>query len=363
MRRWQLSLILIATLVLSACGGQATPPPSTSVPAGTPAPGGATVVVTSGVPTPKSQVGAVLPIGTLILTQLNRPLARTPDQQIVALPDERFKQGSPNGRYGVRYKQNGALFDLQLVDYSTSPETVKDIPQGQGMSGPSISWRLISTIFNYDIASGQTTKLIPDQPAGKIASPVGFSPDNKYLLYVVGDANAEGIGGPDSQPFLLDIGVNKSMALQPDSLRGFSQWFRDDSGFLVLRADQTAAAGSAVYLYRLNDLNNPQRLTPADISDMLVDISPDGKHIAVTSAPGGQAANIFMMNLDGSNRRQLTKFTDVDQTITALVWGTDGIYYGLSSANNQETIWRMDLDGTNAVQVATGTLYAVIGSN
>jgi Tol biopolymer transport system component len=70
-----------------------------------------------------------------------------------------------------------------------------------------------------------------------------------------------------------------------------------------------------------------------------------------------------MMNLDGTSRRKLTAFTDIEQTITALVWGTDGIYYGLSSANNQETIWRMDLDGTNAVQVANGTLYAVIGSN
>jgi Tol biopolymer transport system component len=336
--------------------------------------------VTSGVPTPKAQVGAVLPIGTLILTQLNRPLARTPDQQIIALPDDRFKQGAPNGRYGIRYKQNNTAFDLQLVDYSTTPETLKDIPQGQGMSGPAITWRRdssgfaffdfpssgqqrISTILNYDIASGQTTKLIPDQAAGKIASPVEFSPDNKYLLYAVGSASAEGIGGPDSQPFLLDIAASKSTPLQPDSLRGFSQWLRDVSGFLVLRADQTSAAGSAVYLYRLNNLNNPQRLTPAGISDMLVDVSPDGKRIAVTSAPSGQAANVFMMNLDGTNRRKLTAFTDIEQTITALVWGTDGIYYGLSSANNQETIWRMDLDGTNAVQVANGTLYAVIGSN
>jgi hypothetical protein len=67
------------------------------------------------------------------------------------------------------------------------------------------------------------------------------------------------------------------------------------------------------------------------------------------------------MNLDGSNRKALTKFTDPDQTITGLIWANNGIYYSISTGANTDTTWRMDLDGSNAAQVAKGTLNDIVG--
>ncbi len=107
-------------------------------------------------------------------------------------------------------------------------------------------------------------------------------------------------------------------------------------------------------------------IATASTSDFLSDLSPDGRRVVVTSTAAGtntQVGNIFMMNVDGSNRRQLTQFDTVDQTVTALIWGNDGIYYSLSGADNTDTTWRMDLDGKNATQVAQGTLNAIVGAH
>lgn len=385
MRRFHLFvvLMLIFGVVLSGCGGgQSGPtatPGSSNDPNNSGPSGGATAVAVN-------IGGEALPRGTLILTQMNNPIARTPDQQIIRLPDERFgSQASPDGRYSVRFVPANGLYDLQLVDYSATPTSTREVPEGKGLSGPGITWRHDSagfaffdfpvagsaarassrTIFYFEISNGQTKRLIADQPQGKAASSVAFSPDAKYLLYSVGDANAEGVGGPDSQPYMLDLATNQPMTLMPETLLGFSQWLGDSTGFLVLRADPATGA-SAVYVYRLSNIATPERLSPADGSDMLVDVSPDGKWIAVTSTIPGQTAqptNVHVMSVNGGSRRALTKFTDVEQTITALIWSTDGIYYSLSNAvGNQDSTWRMDLDGTNASQIADGTLVGIVGA-
>ena len=129
-------------------------------------------------------------------------------------------------------------------------------------------------------------------------------------------------------------------------------------GFIAPTLDPSGASKIAVYM--LADLNNPKVITPANTTDYLVDVSPDGKFVAVTSAPStaagtpAAATNIAIMNLDGSNRKTLTKFTNADQSITALVWANNGIYYSISTSDNVNTTWRMDLDGSNAARGRVG---------
>lgn len=392
MKRW-LNLLIIPVMgsLLAACGsiGGAAAATPTPVPP-TPAPG-TVVVATSSIPTSTAgpaATGSTLPIGTLILTQVGKPLAQLPgaNRQIIALPDERFgASASPSGRYGMRFNRANNLTDMVLVDYNTEPPVTKDIPQGKGLSGPGVTWKDdlsglaffdfpppdnakagVGAIFYYDVANGQTKQLIPaPQQAGTINTAFAFSPDGKYLLYAVGSAAAEGAGGPDSQMFVFDTSNNQSIKLPADAL-GFNQWLKDSKGFVIIRSDQSGS--SQIVVYSLADLNNPKVITPANTSDFLADLSPDGKRIAVTSMPAGSAttnqiANVFIMNLDGSSRKQLTKFNSTDQTITALVWGNDGIYYSITGADNKDTTWRMDLDGSNATQVAEGTLNNIIGAH
>ena len=381
MRRGYAIWLMIAILALSACGGQPAP-------AATDSPldldSDATAVATSAVPTAVASADGAFPNGTLIVTQLGRPLAQLPGRQSIALTDERFgAQASPNGRYGVRLTTTTGGTALELVDYATNPPAVTAIPEGRGLRGPGITWKPdssgfaffdfppfgqqagIRSIYYFDVARGQSARLIPDmQRPNQIPISVSFSPDGAYLLYVIGDAEAEGIGGPGSTPYILTVASGQSAPLPPDTLFGPVQWLNDNSGFLVLRRTAQAADQSGVFRYNLNALNNPQRLTPPNTTDLLMDISADGRWVAVTSTGDtpNNPANIYMMALDGSNRRRLTDFADPEQSITGLVWAADGIYYSLSSADGLGTVWRMDLDGRNATQIGTGTLHAVIGA-
>ena len=49
-------------------------------------------------------------------------------------------------------------------------------------------------------------------------------------------------------------------------------------------------------------------------------------------------------------------------SITALVWGNDGIYYSVFNGEGLDAVWRMDLDGKNPKQIAQGTLQRIVGT-
>jgi Tol biopolymer transport system component len=374
MKRWHVALAVAGALILAACGGGTGP---TATPEGGV---GVAVEATSDVPTPETQMGGALQAGSLVVTQLGQPLAVLPDRTVLNLPVDRFgQQGSPNGRYGVAFTPGSGGIVLTLMDYSATPPASKPVPGAEGLRGPGVTWKpdssgfaffdfppmgqrpALRSIQYYDVASGETRPLIPDvDDANEIPISVSFSPDGAYLLYVVGDANAEGIGGPGSSPFLLSLSAGQVNSLEPDTLFGPVQWLLDSSGFLVLRPDAETGT-NAVYRYDLNALTSPRRLTPDGISDLMADLSADGAWVAVSSTgdtPNG-VANVFIMEVDGSNRRQLTRFADPDQSITALLWESDGIYYSLTAADNTSTTWRMDLDGQNPGQIAEGTLYSI----
>ncbi len=390
MKRWSIPisiLIPILAVLLTACNLSVGSPATTATPAPTAISTGTVIAATSSIPTstPQQALGGKLPIGTLILTQVGKPIAQLPNRQTITLPPERFgAQGSPNGQYGIRFNQANNLIDITLVDFGTNQAgQAKDVPQGKGLHGPGVTWKDDSSgfaffdspppnnpkatngnILYYDVAGGQTKELVPaPKEAGTIASSIAFSPDGRYLLYATGLATAEGIGGPGSKLYYLDTSNNQSAPV-PAGAVGFNQWLKDSKGFVAMRTDQKGV--SQVVVYSLASLSKPNVITPANTADFLIDLSPDGKWIGVTSTPTGttaSTANIFIMNLDGSNRKQLTKFNTLDQTITALIWGNDGIYYGLSGADNKDTTWRMDLDGSNATQIAQGTLNTIIGAH
>src|SRR5204863_244724 len=88
-------------------------------------------------------------------------------------------------------------------------------------------------IWYYDVGSGQTKELVPaPKEAGTVGASISFSPDGRYLLYAVGSANAEGVGGPGSKLFLFDTSNNQTMPVPADAA-GFSQWLKDSKGFVV----------------------------------------------------------------------------------------------------------------------------------
>ncbi|MFQ5900533.1 MAG: TolB family protein [Thermodesulfobacteriota bacterium] len=109
---------------------------------------------------------------------------------------------------------------------------------------------------------------------------------------------------------------------------------------------------SADVPYKLN------RLTVGDTDDLYPVFSPDGKHI-VFSSKTGKFQNIWIMDSDGSNRRQLTFDTGKEYldfipegdytTDVSPIFTPDGDR--VIFASNRETItwdiWSIDIDGTD----------------
>ncbi len=400
MKRWQViaSGVLILALPTIACSVIGGGPQATETPGVPTSLNGTIVVATSSIPTPTpmpTASGAGLPAGTLILVQLGNPLALPPgaNGSTTALPVEQMPpQGSPDGHYGVRLVKNGAQTDLSLVDFSSADtSTGKSIPNGTGLSNPSITWKEDSSgfafyeipldpskgssgIHYYDVGSGQTSQLVPPTAPGSVASSIAFSPDGKRLVYAVSNLNAANPANAN-QLSILDVTGGSQPTQLPASANNFNQWLRDGSGFVATQVDSTTGA-SKVAVYSLANLAQPQIVTPSGTSDLLVDVSPDGKFLVVSSAPPlvkGQIPtppNIAIMNVSGANRHTLMQLSNSDQSVTSLIWGNDGIYYSLSSTGGAsttpsgpkvDTTYRMGLDGKNIQQVAQGTLREIVG--
>ncbi|MHB8624957.1 MAG: TolB family protein [Aggregatilineales bacterium] len=351
----------------------------------TPTPGAGVAVNSAGPTATAGQTGNVLPSGTLILEQRNQAIALLPNGAPLSLKAEQFgPQATANGTLGVRFDTANGLVNLTLVDNRNGQ--TKAIPQGTGFTSPTVTWKKdgsgfaffdfpppsktgpnVGAILYYNVQTNATSVLIKAPAAGQLATATAWSPDGRYLVYEVSKAGAEGTGGPDTKAFLFDSATGGSSPLAADAA-GFVFWDRAAQGFMTQRSDLANNASQLVY-YPLRTMDKPIVLTPANTLDLLVDQSPDGKQIVVSASPGGKnapVANLYLQSLAGGNRQPITSFKASDQTITGLVWGTDGIYYSLSSANGTnggDTTWRIDPDGKNARQVAVGTLIAIVGAH
>ena len=372
-----ISLSLFAILALSILALSAAAVPAQAQAAATLAPTG--IAVTSVGPTSAAASSALLADGTLILLQRNQPIALPASNKPIALKAEQYGgQASGNYKLSVRYDASGAPGTVTLLLVDNGSGQTKPIPQGAGLSNPAVTWKrdgsgvafydfpaanktTASTILYYDVASNQTRVLVTIA-AKQAATPVAWSPDGRFLIYLVGSTDSANTN--DVKPFLFDTQTSKSTPLPPDALT-FLLWARSSKGFFVQGGDVTKNTSQLIY-YSIDTLNAPKTLTPANTNDYLVAASPDGKRLVVTAsstaANAAQIANLYIMDSDGGNRKALTAFKAADQSVTALVWGAAGIYYSLSGANGDATTWRVNLDGSNAQQIAVGTLLDVVGS-
>src|SRR5258708_26075717 len=267
MRRWHVigSVILILALPTLACTLIGGGPGSTETPGVPISLNGTVVVATSSIPTTTplpASAGNVLATGTLILVQLGNPLALPPGASgtTSALPVEQIPpQGSPNGHFGVRFTKNGALTDLSLVDFSSlDTSTGKDIPNGKGLTNPSITWKEDSSGFTfyevqevsansgkgtsgiryYDVGSGQTSQLVPPTQAGSVASSIAFCPDGKRLAYALFNLQAAGSSN-GNQLYVVGVSGGSAPIALPAGANNFNQWLRDSSGFIAMQIDST----------------------------------------------------------------------------------------------------------------------------
>ena len=139
------------------------------------------------------------------------------------------------------------------------------------------------------------------------------------------------INGDELQRLTRDIGSLYAPELSPGGERII--FTKEGNGLWVMKPD-----GS-----------NPHALTTSD--DIDPTWSPDGSMIAFASSRAG-ARQLFVMNADGSNVRQVTNLKDMGGRSS---WSPDGtrlaFYAGLFENHN---IYIINVDGTNLMQLTDG---------
>jgi Tol biopolymer transport system component len=123
--------------------------------------------------------------------------------------------------------------------------------------------------------------------------------------------------------------------------------------FASTRDDTSGLGESAIYIMNA-DGTNQTRLT--DLSDVSLftgtpAFSPDGTKIAyqkgIPNSGNGYDINVYVMNVDGTNRVQLTNIDGFEPT-----WSPDGSKIAFRSARSfANEIWVMNADGSNQVNL------------
>lgn len=82
--------------------------------------------------------------------------------------------------------------------------------------------------------------------------------------------------------------------------------------------------------------------------------TPDGRIVYVTKT--GDNQDIWVMNADGSGKRQLTANEDAESNIDVSPDGRYIVYASVRPGGNDQ-IWRMNIDGSNVIPLARGDYY------
>ena len=182
------------------------------------------------------------------------------------------------------------------------------------------------------------------QVAGEIIANVGFgnfyptfSPDGKKLAYI---SNKEGDYFSPSSIYLYDLETKKEKLLK-SGVRSSISWSPDGKKIYyskVTRKNPHWSDVADVFVYDI-ERDDEQRLTYGLRANSPY-VSPDGKTIAFASGNDG-TLNIFRMNVDGADVRQLTHFGDGEQVFTPH-WSPDGITiicdYSMKDGRNIMTV-------------------------
>lgn len=232
------------------------------------------------------------------------------------------------------------------VTYDTASDVDPDIsPDGQQIVFTSNQTETgNNNIFIRD-ASGTVSNLTNDSATDEWAR---WSPDGQQIVF---DSNR------DSGVFEIYImnadGSNQTELTSPPILGRYPSWSPDGRQIVFRR-------GIDIYTINADGSGTPVQLTSETAPNFaqMPAWSPDGRYIAFMSFRAGYCS-VFRMNADGSNQVNLTPKTPADPATSwcsrAPSWSTDGrqIYFMSfrPSTGGQNEIFVMNADGTNVRQL------------
>ena len=245
-------------------------------------------------------------------------------------------------------------------------------------------------------ASGMNERRIAARKLPNFFKSVSWSPKNNSLVCAAGSFV------PTYNNYLVEISLNDSREKQIGNKTwpsmGELEWLPDSTGLIFTGSDEESSAGDSHQLWHLsypdgqvrritNDLNNYQGISVTSDSRRLVTLQStascnlwlitnsdwnqprqittgsrlDGRE-GLAYVSGGRVVyssnvsgnlDLWVMNGDGSNQRQLTANAGNNSQPVAT---RDGRYIIFKSdRSGTSNIWRVDADGTNPKQLTSGS--------
>ena len=223
-----------------------------------------------------------------------------------------------------------------------------------------------------------------------------WSPDGQLIACAL--ANYESGSRVDVVVFRVQDGKAQVLTRKPWAYIGRVEWIPDSSGLLIIAGENQAmitAAGSTAQVYHLsypegevrsvtndlnfyrvlsltndatklvtvemsfpgsisiiplNDLKGATQITSGKFEGYGTSFTPEGK--IVFSSDAGGKPDIWIAGADRANRRQLT--SNAGSNLTPSV-SRDGRHIAfISDRTGNRNVWRMDIDGGNAVRLTGG---------
>ena len=224
-------------------------------------------------------------------------------------------------------------------------------PDGKRVAFAATSGPLMpkSAIYVINADGTDLKRLTPDNA---MAIAPAWSPDGKRVAYSLFDPH----GGPMN---VWIVGADGKGARRVGE-GGFPQWSPDGKQILNTRV---SAVGFRMYVMDADGKNAKPLLGNREA--MLGAWSPDGKQIALTAKREDDQTEIFVADADGSNLRAVTKTADHE---IAPVWSPDGkrIYFSrmpkdLDGLKGEINLFAIDLDGKNERQLTRGAGGNMLG--
>jgi TolB protein len=225
-----------------------------------------------------------------------------------------------------------------------------------------VLWMLATTQASAQ-EIGQTLKKI----TGVVNAYPMLSPDGKKFVF---QSNRTGI----NQIYVMDIdGKNTKQLTFSDKRNNSPGWSPD--GKLIVFASERDDDDSEIYTMKA-DGSDQKRLTNQKGDDAHPHFSPDGRRIVFNSARATpdltvdwskQAHEIFTMNIDGSDVKQVSRFgalstypsisPDGKKICFRQVVNGPGFNYDMSTNRRNSEVFVMNIDGTDPVNISNNAAF------
>lgn len=172
-----------------------------------------------------------------------------------------------------------------------------------------------------------------------------ISPDGNYIYF---SSDRDGV---KMEIYRVDMdGYSNPLRLTNDDTADKLYPALSYDGSLIVFQYGNYGSSAEVYIMN-NDGSNLTRLTDNGVYDGYPNFSPDGTKIVFDAWDNSNYPEIFTMKIDGTERTQLTNYSGAYWQ-SAPIYNPSGTYIYLSMGFNADNyIARMNLDGTNLVNI------------